>query len=412
LLARRFYPFGFFSYMMLDQFIWMVYLLRRGYSMGQVGIAMTGFQAMYLVCNIPSSYLADRFGRRPFLVLAPLFKTASAFLFLNAGSLGVVVAGTALTGIAYAFISGADYAYFHDTLVATGEEMHVHDRLSRYTSLQALGTAIGGLAGGFIALYSFRALYLAEAAVSATTAVAALLLPRVRRPLEEGEPARAGEKALEAGTVRRPTGRGPYAPVVTALTAIGSARAGVAGQVTIIAVSAMLFALGQDYMQPALASWGMDTAGISLAFALGNLASIAGNRTSPRLPEEHRRRIAVYHPLLYGAVLLLQASAALVPQDGRVVVALVGLLCARFVGGLSSILLSARLLVSCPPHLKATLLSTADTGSNFLVALAFPLLGLVSDRWGAVAPFLAVSAMALVEGIVLAAAGVRKTTRT
>jgi len=368
---RIFYAYGFLSSAMLDQFVWMVYLMGRGYPASGVGLAMLAFSVAYVIFSVPSSYLSDRTGRRPFLVWGPFLKVISAFLFMDARSLGVVLAGAACTGIASSVITGTDQASLHDVLVSCGREQQVNERLSRFASAQVLGNTLGGLLGGFIARMSYQWLYWAEAAVSAMAVVAGLFVPtvpvsRVRHKTCRGVPRRALD-AVEA--LRSISAQGPYFTGFLALTV----------------ASWTVYSLGRDLVQPVLGAHDMDPAVISSLFTAGGLALMAGRRIAGRLDAPEYRAGFSLHMLPFAAAVLAGGTLGMMRRTGRlpwVLAVGASLVCGRLVCAFSSQIQEVWLLGNAPAGLKATTLSLAGSATALVNGVSFYLLGLVSTRHG------------------------------
>jgi len=374
---RLFYAYGFLSSAMLDQFVWMVYLTGRGYPASSVGLAMLAFSIAYVIFNVPSSYLSDLLGRRPFLVLGPFAKVISAFLFLDAGSLGIVLAGTACAGAAFAIVTGTEEACFHDVLVSCGQEGRVNDRLSLFASAQVLGNTLGGLSGGFLAHVSYRLLYLAEAAVSALTIVAALFIPVAPGT---GDGARTG-CSLASQT----------ADAIKTLESSYTQGTRFSGFLALSVASWTVYWLGRDLVQPVLGAHDIDPAVISSVFTAGGLALIAGRRIAGHFDAREHTRGFSMHMLPLAAAATAGGILGLAYPPSRpiwILAMAVTLVAGRLVSAYGSQIQEVWLLDNAPAGLKATTLSLVDSATVLFNGVCFYLLGLVAAECGTPVPLL------------------------
>lgn len=104
----------------------------------QIGVwSGIGFIASFFF-EIPSSYFADRFGHKKTLVMAKILMIISTLSFIFADSLAWFIAGSALLSISFAFASGTDSAFIHNTLIEAKREREytkIRSRLSANVSL-------------------------------------------------------------------------------------------------------------------------------------------------------------------------------------------------------------------------------------------------------------------------------------
>jgi len=370
-----FYVYGFLSSVMLDQFVWMVYLVRRGYSTSDVGLAILSFGAAYVACSVPSSYLSDRAGRRQFLVWGPCFKIVSAFLFMDARSLGVVLAGAAFAGVAFAVIADTDHACLHDVLLSRGLEQHVNDRLSRFAATQVLGNTLGGLLGGLLARASYQRLYCAEAGVSALAAAVGFLVPTVPVSWMRG---RSGGGVAHHATGAR-----------TALRAITGQGPRFVGFLALTVASWTVYGLGRDLIQPVMAIHDIDPAVIAAVFTAGGLFTIAGRRIAGHLDAHERVSGFVLHMIPFATATMavgILGTAGRRPGLTWVLAMAASLAFGRLVCSFSGHVQEVWLLGHAPAGMKATTLSLAGSATILINGICFYLLGLASMQHGVSTP--------------------------
>jgi MFS family permease len=78
----RFYAWRVFSQMSFMGAIWILYLLHRGYSIAEIGLAEAAFHLAPILLELPSGSFADLAGRRWSLVVSStLVLLGTIFLF-------------------------------------------------------------------------------------------------------------------------------------------------------------------------------------------------------------------------------------------------------------------------------------------------------------------------------------------
>ena len=118
--------------------VWVVFLLARGFSLAQVGIAEGVFHVVSFLCEVPSGMLADLVGRKRTLALSGLFGMLSALAMAFSQDFFGVCLSMAFQALMYNLCSGTQEALTYDSLKAVGQE-------GSYLKAQRL--AHGGLPG-------------------------------------------------------------------------------------------------------------------------------------------------------------------------------------------------------------------------------------------------------------------------
>jgi MFS family permease len=161
-----------------------LYLTRRGLSVTDAGLALTGYGVGGVTAQLSGGLLTDRIGRRNAIALSMIASAVLVLLVLQARSLPAVV----FTVVAYSF-----FAELHrpasSALIA--DLVPSEHRLAAYAFnrlLLNLAFAIGLAVGGLVAERSFTLLFLIDAASSATYGVLSLLaLPHGTRTTRSEE---------------------------------------------------------------------------------------------------------------------------------------------------------------------------------------------------------------------------------
>ncbi len=134
------------------------------------------FWVVGLLFAMPAGALADRYGRKPALVIGIVLWNVGIILFGLAGSLPAFALANAAWAFGAAFMFSCGSAYLYDTLAEAGQEARYPKEVSRAALLGFLATAAGSALGGVVvtATRSFQAVLLLNV-VSGIAAIGAAL---------------------------------------------------------------------------------------------------------------------------------------------------------------------------------------------------------------------------------------------
>ncbi len=164
-----------------------VYAKSLGATGAQVGLTFSAFALTQLFISPWSGRIADRFGRKPFLVLGMLTYVITAVGWMMANSIEVVIAFRALSGVGSALIFSMAAAYVGDMAPRGFEGRY----MGAFGIFDFLGFGLGPLVAGVIrdrtdmeTVFAFMAGLFAFA----TVAILLLMPKRVRRQHRGDEP--------------------------------------------------------------------------------------------------------------------------------------------------------------------------------------------------------------------------------
>lgn len=133
--------------------VWVLFLLNRGYSLVQVGVAEGIFHLTSMICEIPSGMAADLFGRKKTLVFAGI-AGAVASAFMGIGDwVGFIYLGMIFSAIGNAMVSGTEEAMLYDSLVESKTEY-------KYKKTKANMSIIGRVSSTAACLFSPISIFL------------------------------------------------------------------------------------------------------------------------------------------------------------------------------------------------------------------------------------------------------------
>ena len=167
------------------------YAKSFGLGAGDIGLVIGVYGFARFVANVPAGQVADRYGRRPVLIIGTAITAVASALIATAGDLPQLLVYRLLAGLGAA-------------TVLTGGQIMVGDiaspenrgrMMSTYQGIFLAGVGLGPLPGGLLAdHFGLRAPFIAYAAFSALACVCALFLIRETRP-SASEAATARESA-------------------------------------------------------------------------------------------------------------------------------------------------------------------------------------------------------------------------
>ena len=148
----------------------------------EIGIILGAFGFSMAITHIPAGRLADRFGRRPLLIIAWVLGLVSALIMGSALALPLFLVGLFGYGLT-AFVSAPLSSY----VTAARGEWPVGTVLSLTTATFATGTVLGPVTGGWIGdHYGMRISFLVAAMVFVLSNVFIFLIER--QPIDTHDP--------------------------------------------------------------------------------------------------------------------------------------------------------------------------------------------------------------------------------
>jgi Major Facilitator Superfamily len=341
---------------------WVIYLRSKGLSFGAVGWMETVFHVGALTGEVPTGWIADRFGRKVSLAAGRAMAIVAALLVLSATSaLGVGVAFV-FSALGYTCHSGAFEALLYDELAARERSADFTRLLGRMNVVSLVGCSVALLVGGLVAARSLEWLYLLNIAVDVATIAVVLALPERRRAGPRRRVDLLGDLRLVFSTLRQ----GRLAVLMAAWAFVQA-----------LAISFGFY--GQSLMRergvPLPVIGVVGTAAALLAIAPTLLAHRLEGRHGPVRPLQ---AVCVLTPLTLLAVALLPAEGRWVAAAGVVA----ALLAARALleGGYP--LFSSAMNALIPAERRATVLSAGSMVFSVTMMAIFPAIGLAGDRLG------------------------------
>lgn len=159
-----------------------IYLMQLGSNPQQIGFILSLFGVAMAITHIPAGYLADKFGRRPLLVIAWALGFVAAMVMALARTLPWFVVGMLIYGLT-AFVSSPLSSY----VSAARGKWTIAQTLTLTSGMFNLGMVLGPLAGGWIGEH--YGLHFTYYVVSALFAVSTVIMYQIgNQPIEHHDP--------------------------------------------------------------------------------------------------------------------------------------------------------------------------------------------------------------------------------
>ena len=187
---RTIYLMGFCLNFMVVLPVFVPLLQGHGLSMSQVLQTQALFALTIALCEVPSGYFADIWGRRPAILLGAALNAVGFASLLWADSFADFVIYEVALGVGFSLISGADLAMLYDT------EVYLRKRglpggagagksLSRLISVEAAASGIAGITASLLLLQSLDWVVIAQVFAGALPLLLAISLVEVPRAPSE-----------------------------------------------------------------------------------------------------------------------------------------------------------------------------------------------------------------------------------
>jgi len=164
---RTIYLMGFCQGFMVVLPVFVPLLQGHGLSMSQVLQSQALFALTIALCEVPSGYCADVWGRRPVILLGSALNAVAFLSLLWADSFADFLLYEIILGVGFSLISGTDLALLYDTEVYLREQRlaggaGTGKSLSRLISVEAAASGAAGVAASLLLLWSLDAVIVVQ----------------------------------------------------------------------------------------------------------------------------------------------------------------------------------------------------------------------------------------------------------
>src|SRR4029434_9773597 len=132
--------------------VWVIYLQRqRGLSLSQAALIDVTFFVAAALAELPTGIVADRFGRTTSMTIGASLMAAGLMGWTFAPTLLLTIIAYVAMGVGMTFLSGAEDAFFYETVRASGRGDDYPRLLGRVSATFPGALALGSVASGFLA---------------------------------------------------------------------------------------------------------------------------------------------------------------------------------------------------------------------------------------------------------------------
>src|SRR6266498_3286862 len=132
--------------------VWVIYLQeQRGLSLSQAALIDVTFFVAAALAEVPTGIVADRFGRKTSMTAGAALMSLGVLGWTLAPTLPLIIVAYVAMGVGITFLSGAEDAFFYETLQATGRASDYTRLLGRVSAIFPGALALGSVSGGLLA---------------------------------------------------------------------------------------------------------------------------------------------------------------------------------------------------------------------------------------------------------------------
>jgi MFS family permease len=184
---RTIYLLGFFQSFMVVIPVFVPLLQGYGLSMSQVLQTQALFALTIALCEVPSGYMADMWGRRRAILIGSSLNAVGFISLLWADSFVDFLLYEIILGVGFSLISGADLALLYDTEVYLQERglpggAGAGKSLSRLIAVEAAASGFAGITASVLLLWSMDGVVIVQAVTGLMPLLLAFALVEVPRP--------------------------------------------------------------------------------------------------------------------------------------------------------------------------------------------------------------------------------------
>ena len=351
--------------------VWVIYLQQqRGLSLSQAALIDVTFFVAAALAEVPTGIVADRFGRKTSLTAGAALLSMGVLAWTLAPTVPFILIANVALGVGITFLSGAEDAFFYESLQATGRG-DVYTRLvGRVGAIFPGALALGSVAGGLLAAIDLVLPFLIASLV---------LLIMLGIVLTFKEP----QKDELTDRLARPT----FGEVLRQSLALLRARPTLRYPILYLALLPLAsYMLEIIFLQPQAVALGVPIAGIGVLAMVVQLTAVAGSTWSKRVTTRFGEgRVLYTAPMVICSSLIVLAALQVLPA-----LLLIGV--TGFVTAVVRPILLSRIQEELSDDIRATMLSMQSLTFTLVVAMSQPSLGAIADHWGLPAAYVVLAA--------------------
>ncbi|MEU1256319.1 MFS transporter [Streptomyces chartreusis] len=360
-VARPFYVYAVLANSLFQRGVFVLFLLQRGFSAGQVAVLQTLIYLVSGLAELPTGIIADRIGRRASIVIGQVLIAGCLLGQVTSSNYWVFLTLFMGQGVGMACVSGSDTALLYDLLVRRGATASYVKIKSRFTMLGTVTSGVAIVLGGQLQQFSWGLVYGGSAACLALAVVVLMSrVPEIRGADAVDE--KDGAKKHSDATAWR-----------------AMLRVATPALVTLVVVSGLMHATLTPYIiftQKTLSDQGAGTALVSVVISAGFF--VGG--LVPLLSDRANRSIG--YRIVIPVSLVTLAAALGLSGFGLVWVTIAAFLVLVGIPEITAVLVDNVLNEAVPSRHRASLLSMIAFVESVLIGTGYLVLGTLMDGLG------------------------------
>lgn len=367
------------AFRMVDA-VWVIFLLERGFSLAEAGIAEGVYHITSMIFEVPSGMAADLFGRKRTLLLSGIVGMCSAILMTLEGWKGFVYCSMIFSALSLNLASGTEEALVYDSLLEAGCEVRYKRAWANISVIARTASAAACLASPIAIMIGFRYTYYISAVLYLCTIL--FVLP-VREPAVTEKQKMRTERMV---AVKHELGRRWKQHIVGTAVFI---RENPKTMLKLFADAALACPcyLIMMYLQEHLVDCGWPKSLIGIPMFVIPLAGAIGTKIAGKSRGGLKRAL-----LLCGVI---SGIGTLLAGSDMLAIVLIGACIVRMCEGFSEIAVSESVNRDFSSDYRATLVSVGSMCYSVLMVAASPLTGFLGDHFSVNAAFYLLGGMLL-----------------
>lgn len=159
--VRNVLIFNLLNNLSFERVLWIAYLLEKNISLIQIGLIQSILNISMTIFELPTGFVADKYGRKVSIFIGNLFVLLYLLIFLLSNEFIYFVIGSVIYGIGATFVSGSSEALIYDNLKGLKLEKKYDSILGKVNFMSVVGLLISILAGGILQKYLLESIFIA-----------------------------------------------------------------------------------------------------------------------------------------------------------------------------------------------------------------------------------------------------------
>lgn len=192
---KRYYAYTFFSNLFFERSIFLLYLLYKGFSIGEVAIFQAVTNLTMLLFEVVTGVIADKIGKKISLLCGAILIVVYHLMMLLANHYHEFLIAAFVFGLGYTFVSGTAQAYLYD-LTSSDTSSNTLRSLGHFSAIATVSIGLAGYLGGYIQELNWNYLFLFGIVAQLISTAFLMTLPNVIKPHDKTPESKAIKNSM------------------------------------------------------------------------------------------------------------------------------------------------------------------------------------------------------------------------